>query len=210
MRELLKHFTLYDLIGYFTVGIVSYLCWDLAIHHALWQERLCSIFRHLSNLTIYQGAVIAIAAYMLGQVLGSLSQFFYFKLPCIKRVPCHNYPKRAYKDWVSLRDKILPVYGRNHITANHRHVFWLCVALSREKAPSTYGDAFKWLIYSGASRSLSLVVLSLAVYAGWNFSVWQCMVLLFLAYFFYYTFYRMLEQYHKEVINSVLLLLNGH
>jgi hypothetical protein len=209
VKNWLENFTLYDLIGYFAVGLLTYLSFDLVWHWEYRAQRISELWGSIGDLKLYQAGLVAIVAYMMGQILGSVSQFFYTKILGVKVIPWHNYPAKAWSDWVGVRDRILPVYGGSLRGEDASEVFWLCVALSRAGAPVIYGDAFKWLVYSGASRTFSLVSLVLAVKFGFLREWYWFCALTILTLAFYYTFARMLKQYHRDVINSVLLVLNN-
>lgn len=211
-----KHFTLYDLIGYFAVGLISCLGFDLVWHAPDLVGRLGKAWETAGKLNVYQAALAGVGAYMVGQVLGSASSFVYVRLIDgalgwligDSYSPPHRYPHGAQPKcgWAALRRDILD--DREGFGDDAGSVFWLCVAYARERAPATYGDAFKWLVYSGAARTLSLVSVSWFVIGRAKGMGWWAGAFLLLAAVLYYTFFRMLRQYHVEVINSVFLLLS--
>jgi hypothetical protein len=205
MKNLFENFTLYDLVGYFAVGLISYICLDLAWHWSGAFGRLSKIWACVGGMNVYQAGLAGVAAYTFGQLLGSASKFFYFKILHLK---WWKYPEEAWKDWPWLRQQLLEKKGQDKTDSSPQSIFWLCICFSRERAPSTYEEAFKWLVYSGASRTFSLVSLALAAFAAIYCSWWHFVLFIVLALIFTYSFARLLKQYHDEVLNSVLLVLN--
>lgn len=70
MDKWAESFTLYDLLGYFAVGVLTILGADLAWH---W-PKLSSI-ETVKRFNIYAAVIAAIPAYVLGQVLGTMSKY---------------------------------------------------------------------------------------------------------------------------------------
>jgi hypothetical protein len=212
MGKWAESFTLYDLFGYFAVGALTILGLDVVLHWEQWPDT--KLLCELRNLNIYFALMVAIPPYVLGQLVGSASRWFYDRFPGVKRLP--HTRLGPHVDWALLGSKVLEnyghdfeEYGRGNAEAAREPVYWLCHAFFRAATPAAYSDAFKFLSYSGASRSLSLVSLALCGLAAWRGLPWHSLILLALVPVFYYTFLRMLKQYRKDVVDTVLLLLNG-
>lgn len=207
MDKWAESFTLYDLFGYFAVGVLSILGGDLA-----WEGSKLSLIETVKCFNIYMAVIAAIPPYVLGQLLGTASKVLErtVKSPRMEWLLA----KGAWlvgSDPPSCRSLRGPIAGEaclGNVEDSDDAVFWLAQDFCRVENPSAYADLFKLLAYSGASRSLCLVSLVEGGIAFVRSRTWWLGPLgLVLSALFFLTYVRIFRQYRREMINTAVVLL---
>jgi hypothetical protein len=202
--------TIYDILGYLTIGIVGGLVWLLAYEHSVGCDWTC-VRQVLTVPTTVEIMVLLIFAYLLGHAIASLGSLVLEK--SMRKL-------RLFERYYSL-DKITSDRAHRALTDKFKEVFGfpfrpndfrLCVCYAESAAPKVYQTAFVFLTFYGMARSLALVFVSYGIWevanAGalrsWGLVLWATAGFAAATTFFYH-YLRFLKYFTQHIVGAVLV-----
>jgi hypothetical protein len=202
--------TIYDILGYLTVGVVAGTLWLLAYEHSMGRDWTYARMA-LKETTATEIFVLLLLAYLLGHAIGSVSSFLIEKpVEKLGFLRVYHAPDSIVSQcqYTALTTKFMDVFG----FAFARAEFPLCICYAESAAPNVYETAFVFLSFYGMARNITLVFISYGVWelanaiarSSWSLAPWAAAGFAIAAIFFYH-YLRFLRYFRQRIVGAFLV-----